>query len=149
MNEEENNTSGFWLGMILGGAIGAVAGYLLSSKDKRQALEEIKEKGKLLLENLGTFKDEIVERGERVKKAVEMEVIEVAEEVKEAKEDFASEMEGVPQAAKEAIEKVEKAAQEAVKNISESVRTSNTHVDPRKKGFGKIFFKKGNALVKK
>ncbi len=138
MSEEENNTSGFWLGMILGGAIGAVAGYLLSSKDKRQALEEIREKGKQLLENLGTFKDEIVEKGEKVKRVVEAEV-----------EDIASEMEGVPQAAKEAIEKVEKAAQEAVKNISESVKTSNTYVDPRKKGFGKIFFKKGNALVKK
>lgn len=128
MNEEENNTSGFWLGMILGGAIGAVAGYLLSSKDKRQALEEIREKGKLLLENLGTFKDEIVEKGEKVKKAVEAEL---------------------PQTAKEAIEKVEKAAQEAVKNISESVKASDIYVDPRKKGFGKIFFKKGNALVKK
>ena len=149
MNEEENNTSGFWLGMILGGAIGAVAGYLLNSKDKRQALEEIREKGKLLLENLGTLKDEIVEKGEKVKRAVEEEVVEVVKEVKEAKQDVADEMEGVPEAAREAIEKVEKAAQEAVKNISESVKTSNTYVDPRKKGFGKIFFKKGNALVKK
>lgn len=149
MNEEESSTSGFWLGMILGGAIGAVAGYLLNSKDKRQALEEIKGKGRLILENLGDFKDEVVEKGERVKKVVVAEVVDVAQEVKEAKEAVAQEMEGVPEAAREAIEKVEKAAAEAVKNISDSVKSSGSRIDPRKKGFGKIFFKKGEALVKK
>jgi len=149
MNEEENNTSGFWLGLLIGGAVGAVAGYLFSNEDKKQALEEIKGKAKLLLENLGEIKDETLEKGEKVKKVIEAEVGEVVKEVKSGQDEIAKEVEGVPQAAKEAIDRVEKAAQEAVKNISESVKSSNTRIDPRKKGFGKSFFKKGNALVKK
>ena len=111
MNEEENNTSGFWLGLLIGGAVGAVAGYLFSNEDKKQALEEIKGKAKLLLENLGEIKDETLEKGKKVKKVIEAEVGEVVKEVKSGQDEIAKEVEGVPQAAKEAIDRVEKAAQ--------------------------------------
>ena len=149
MSEEEHNASGFWLGLILGGAIGTIAGYLLNSKDKKEALREIAEKGRELFDNLADFKDEVIEKGGGVKEVVEAEVAEVVEEVKEAKKEVAAEAQGIPQAAKEAIEKVEKAAEEAVKNISESVKASHAAINPKKKGFGKIFFKKGQPLVKK
>jgi len=103
MNEnEERENSGFWLGLFIGGLVGAAAGYLLSSEDKKKALDELKKKGKALLENVGEWKEEMIDKGEEVKKVVEGEI------------------------------------KETMKNLN-----------PKKKGFGKFFFKSGRSLIKK
>lgn len=145
----ENDGNGFWLGLLIGGAIGAVAGYLFSSDDKKKALLELKEKGKILLEDLGEWKDEAVEKGGEVKKVVDKKVTAVAKKTEEAAEVVGDEIQDTAVVAKEAIQKVEQAAKEAVEDISQSVETSVRTFNPKKKGFGKFFFKKGQALMKK
>lgn len=148
-NNSENENGGFWLGLLIGGAIGAAAGYLFSSEDKKKALLELKEKGRVLLENVGEWKDEAVGKGEVIKKVVEKKTAEVAKQAGKEAGIVKEEIKDTAEAAKEAIQRVEQVAKEAVEDISQSVETSVKTFNPKKKGFGKFFFKKGQALIKK
>jgi len=59
---EENNTgcnggsSGFWLGVILGGVVGAAIAYL-ATDDKSQLRKNLIKKGRVLLEHWDDFKE--------------------------------------------------------------------------------------------
>ncbi len=125
-DNDKNENHGFLLGLIVGGAIGAAISYFLNSEDKEKALNSLKEKAGVLMENFGEFKDGFADKTQEIKEAVEEKTQEVAKEI-------AQEVKEIPQIVKQSVEK----AVEETKMIP-----------PNKKGFGKSFFKKGSALKK-
>lgn len=140
MNEEENSRtkSGFWLGMILGGLVGAVAAYL-AVDDKSELRKSLITKGKILLDHLEDFKDEAVEKGEEIKEGV-------VEKIKDVREEVQDKIEEIPEAAQEAVENVQEVANEAIAKIVKVAdkTEANTHKKARL-----FFLKKGKPLVKK
>jgi len=129
MDKEEgqvHHSSGFLIGLLVGGLLGAVAAYFAAA-DKEDK-ERLIAKGKELLGSIKDFGEEVKEKGERV-----------VEEVKEKVEDF-------PEAAQDAVESVQVAAKEAIAKITQVAdQTENKARYPAKK----FFLSRGKPLVKK
>jgi len=150
MNEDNaENNSGFWIGLIAGGLLGAGISYFLSFENKEEAKKKLLQKGRWLLENFEDIGEEIGERGKEIgSKAVER-IAEVKQEVEEKVQDL-------PVIAQEAVENVQKAAEEAVANIVSAVEEKEAEVLAEKPvkaktvaSGKKFFFKRGGPLVKK
>lgn len=140
MNEEENSRtkSGFWLGVILGGLVGAVAAYL-AVDDKSELRKSLLKKGKILLDHLEDFKDEAVEKGEEVKK-------DVTEKISDVKEEIRDKVEEIPEVAQEAVENVQEVANQAISQIVKAADKTEANAHKKARLF---FLKKGKPLVKK
>ncbi|HUV72585.1 MAG TPA: hypothetical protein VMW25_06280 [Clostridia bacterium] len=119
MNKEEKNQehSGFWLGMVLGGLLGAAGAFYAATEDKEELREKLVERAKWFLDNLDELKDRVGETGEELREKA----IELPEMIEEKSEN-------IEEIAKEAIEKITSATQKA-----------------QKKGI-KTFFSKGKPL---
>lgn len=125
-NQEEHHGSGFLIGLLVGGILGAVATYFASSDKENR--EKLLTKGKMLLGYVKDFGFDVKEKGEDV-------VEEVIEKVSD-----------IPAVATEAVKDVQNAAQEAIERITKVAdNTENkAHVQARK-----FFLQKGKSLVKK
>lgn len=146
MNDENNESNnGFWIGLIVGGILGAGASYLLGIEDKEEAKKKLLQKGKWLLENFEEIGEKVEEKGEEIKEKATEQVAEVKKEVEEKVKDL-------PEIAQEAVENVQKAAQEAVENIVNAVEENEEvlvekPVKEKKASSGKrFFFKKGKQI---
>jgi gas vesicle protein len=114
MSDEGPEGNGFWIGLIVGGLLGAGASYLLGMENKEEAKKKLLEKGKWLLENFGEIGEEIKEKSLEVKD-------EAAERVSEVRDEIEEKVKDLPEIAEEAVENVQKAAQEAVTSIVNAV----------------------------
>jgi len=123
-NNKDNN--GFWAGLVVGGLIGAVAAYFLSSEDKEKLRKEIGKKGKLLLRNLEDFGQDAIDKGEEVKEAIEDKA-----ELIEKK-----------------VQKLPKVAHKTIADVQEAAQTVGGNINATKKSFKKFFSKKGKSLAK-
>jgi len=141
---EENNTSGnggssgFWLGVILGGVVGAAIAYL-ATEDKSQLRKNLIKKGKVLLEHLDDLKDDAADKGKEIQK-------EVVEKFDDVKENIQDKVEELPDIAQEAVEKVQEEANRAITQI---VKTADNAEVQAHKQARKFFLSKGRPLVKK
>lgn len=146
MNDENNeNNNGFWIGLIVGGILGAGASYLLGIEDKEEAKKKLLQKGKWLLENFDEIGEGIKEKSLGVKDEAVQKVNEVKDEIEERVRDL-------PEIAEEAVENVQKAAEEAVENIVNAVEENEEvlvekPVKEKTASSGKrFFFKKGKQI---
>lgn len=140
---DDNNQNGhnFLAGMVLGGLVGAVAAYFLSSEDKEELRKKIINKGKLLLDDIEEFKDKAVKTGGKISGEVIDRIEEAGEKVQE-----------IPEIAQEAVASVQKVAEAAMENIADTAKevekSANKSVTTQKRKIGKFFLKKGRSLVK-
>lgn len=140
---EENQTeshsggSGFWLGAILGGLLGAGIAYLVT-EDKSQLRKNLIKKGKILLEHWDDFKDDAEKSGRKVEKRLVAEF----EDIKEGAQEKAEE---IPVVAQEAVEKVQEEANKAIANI---VKTADKAEIQAHQQARKFFLSKGKPLAK-
>jgi len=132
MSDEPKENNGFWLGLALGGLLGAVGSYLATTDEMER--KKLLAKGKQMLRDIEDFGQSAYEKGEEVKesvtrqaKKIEKVIEEKAPVVQEAVEEKAGEIE---QIAKKAIEEI----------------TTATH-QAQKKGLKKFFFSKGRPLT--
>jgi len=140
-DKDKGLNSGFWLGMIFGGIVGAVVTYL-ATEDKSQLKKSLLEKGKILLEHWDDFKDEVEEKGKKLEK-VEKKFVGELEETKEEAQEMIAE---IPAVAQDAVERVQQEANEAIANI---VKTADNAEIQAHRQARKFFLSKGRPLVKK
>jgi len=119
--EENKNKNGFFLGVLLGGLIGGVAAYFLSSEDQEEARKNIVKKGKVILKNLDETYEDVKDKGVEVKEAIQ-------------------------EKAEETVENVQDAAQEAVKNIGNTTKRVEKQVT---RNASRFFMRQGRSLQKK
>jgi len=133
-DKDQNSTShhGFWLGMILGGLIGAAAAYWASTDDKDELKKDLLKKGKILLKNLDELKEEAQEKGTEIKEVVEEKVEKGVEEI--------------PEVAQKAVRSVQGVADRA---IGEIVKAAGDVENSAHRQARKFFLKQGKPLVKK
>jgi gas vesicle protein len=81
MSEEKNSNAKFFIGVVLGGIIGAIILFLMGTKDGKKTRKELEHKGRELLDDLHEKLDEIeeqgrelAEKGEKLKKHLEEEI---------------------------------------------------------------------------
>lgn len=88
MSEAENshNGNGFLIGLVVGGLLGAAAAYILGTEDKDELKKKLKEKGKILLDNLEDMESAIGKKTEGLREKVADQVEIVEEKVKEIPE---------------------------------------------------------------
>ena len=141
---EENHTSdrgggnGFWLGVVLGGVIGAAVAYL-ATEDKSQLRKNLIKKGKVLLEHWDDFKEDAERSGRKIEKKVSAEFEEVKEEVQDRVEE-------IPAVAQEAVENVQETANKAITEIVRAADKAEVQAHHQAR---KFFLSKGRPLVKK
>ena len=100
MTDNENHSNnGFWLGVIVGGLLGAVVAYIFGSEDKEELKKKLREKGKILLKNLEDFKEKVGESSEGLREKMVSEVGEVEQKVGE-----------LPETVQDAVQTVKKSA---------------------------------------
>jgi len=140
---EENNTgcnggsSGFWLGVILGGVVGAAIAYL-ATDDKSQLRKNLIKKGRVLLEHWDDFKEDAERSGRKIEKKV-------AAEFEDVKEEVQGKVEEIPEVAQEAVENVQEEADKAIANIVKTADTAEIQAHQKAR---KFFLSKGKPLVK-
>lgn len=78
MSDRNRNTTKFWIGVFIGGLIGAIIIVLLGTKEGKKSRKELEDKGKELLDDLTAKLTEIenqgrdlIERGEEIKRHIE------------------------------------------------------------------------------
>lgn len=138
-NDENKGNIGFWLGVILGGLIGAAVTYLAAADDKDELKRNLIKKGKILLKNLGEFKEGVEEKGAEIKEDVVGRVEEVREGIQEKAEE-------IPEVAQEAVEKVQEEANKAIANIVKAADKAEIQAHQKARNF---FLSKGRPLAKK
>lgn len=120
-DNNEQHGSGFWFGLAIGGLVGAVGSYLLTTDEKerkkllargKQLLEGLEDFGEGALEKGEEIKDEVVAKVQKVTKVVEEKAPEIQEIVQEKVENTSEEIEVI---AKDAIEKIAAVTQKAQK----------------------------------
>ncbi len=136
--EKKSSNTGFLLGAILGGIIGATIAYL-ATDDKSQLRRNLIKKGKILLENLDDFREEAGERGKKIEK-------EVVKKIEEVKEELQDKIEQIPEVAQEAVETVQRAAD---KQVAKVVKVADKTENKLHQNARKFFLKKGKPLAKK
>ena len=140
---EENTTelhgggSGFWLGAIFGGLLGAGIAYLVT-EDKSQLRKNLIKKGKILLEHWDDFKEDAEKSGRKIERRA-------AAEFEDIKEGVQEKVEEIPVVAQEAVEKVQEEADKAIANIVKTADTAEIQAHQKAR---KFFLSKGKPLVK-
>jgi len=141
LNENENKGGGFWLGLAIGGLVGAVTSYFALTDDKQR--RKLLKKGKAIIEGLEDFGGDVVDRGEEIKDQVSDKIEGVSEVVEEKKPQ-------VTKATKKAVKQIKAVASDAVEKIEDVAEgASDTAVGIKKSVIKKFFFRKGKPLVKK
>ncbi len=135
--EGRGGSSGFWLGVVLGGVIGAAVAYL-ATEDKSQLRKNLIKKGKVLLEHWDDFKDDAADKGKEIQK-------EVVEKFDDVKENIQDKVEELPDIAQEAVEKVQEEANRAITQIVKTADNAEVHAHQQAR---KFFLSKGKPLVK-
>lgn len=134
----EKNNSGFWLGAVLGGVIGAAVAYL-AVDDKSQLRKNLIKKGKVLLNYLDDLKDDAADKGKEIQK-------EAVKKFEDVKENIQDKVEELPDITQEAVEKVQEEANRAITQIVKTADNAEVQVHKQAR---KFFLSKGKPLVKK
>lgn len=129
-DNNEQHGGGFWFGLAIGGLVGAVGSYLLTTDEKER--KKLLARGRQILESLEDFGGEALEKGEEVKD----EVVAKVQEVTRAVEQKAPE---IQEKAEEVSEDIEEIAKEAIKKITAATQKV------QKSGV-KRFFSRGKVL---
>jgi gas vesicle protein len=131
MNDDNNeHGSGFWFGLAIGGLVGAVGSYLLTTDEKER--KKLLARGKQILEGLEDFGGEALEKGEEIKDEVVAKVQKVTKVVEEKAPE-------IQEKAEEVSEDIEEIAKDAIEKIAAVTQKA------QKTGV-KRFFSKGKAL---
>lgn len=136
--EQKRQNSGFLLGIVLGGIVGAAVAYL-AVDDKSQLRKNLIKKGKVLLNYLDDLKDDVADKGKEIQK-------EAVKKFGDVKENIQDKVEELPGIAQEAVEKVQ---EEANKAIIQIVKTADKAEVQAHKQARKFFLSKGKPLVKR
>ena len=140
-NQERENKGGFWLGLAIGGLVGAVASYFAVTDDKQR--RKLLKKGRQLLEGLEELGGDVVEKGGQITEQVTDKIEDVSEVVKEKTP-------SVQKAAKKAVKQVKGLAEDAVQEVQGVAEdAAETAREIKKSALKRFFFKKGKPLVKK
>lgn len=133
-DDQQEHGNGFWIGLAVGGLLGAVGSYLATTDEKQRKL--LIAKGKQLLENLEEFGESAIEKGEEIKEVV----VDKAQKVEKIIEKKAPEVqEMVQEKVEDASEDIEEIAKEAIAKIASATQSAQ-------KTGAKRFFSKGRAL---
>lgn len=135
--ECHNGGSGFWLGAILGGLLGAGIAYLVT-EDKSELRKNLIKKGKVLLEHWDDFKDDAEKTGRKIERKA-------AAEFADIKEGVVEKVDEIPTVAQEAVEKVQEEADKAIANIVKTADSAESKAHRQARNF---FLSKGKPLVK-
>lgn len=132
--DEQNEDGGFWTGLVVGGILGAVAGFFLGGDDKNELKKKLKDKAFDVWDNLGETASEVKEK-----------VLDVREEAEEEYDEVKEKAEEAVLVAKERIQAITDSAQKAVEEELGKIEKTGIAEGFRKN----FFFKRGKSLQKK
>jgi len=77
--EKKGNHVDFWLGVVLGGLVGAALALFVATDDKDELKKNLLKKGKILLKHFGDLCKDVEEKGEEIKEGVVRKIEKVKE----------------------------------------------------------------------
>ncbi|MFH0863489.1 MAG: hypothetical protein V1858_00155 [Candidatus Gottesmanbacteria bacterium] len=112
MSEDNKDSNGFWLGLLIGGFLGAAMLMLAGSKEGKKIIEQLLEKGENLGEELQEKLEDSGQKINEVKEATTTKINEVKEQVGnetiERLDNALAKLEEVQGQAQDATEKIRK-----------------------------------------
>lgn len=131
-NQDGDN---FWTGLLVGGILGAAAGFFLGSDNKDDLKRKIKDKALDVWDNLGDFSNSVKDKALDIKDDVVEEAQDVGQQAEEVADIARQKIEAITVSAQQAVEQEVAQVKKAVDNNSGSFRK-------------KFFFHKGRSLHK-